>query len=150
MFSMSMRRRRNAARSTAAILLLSTGLGLFSAAARAGDDAPAGDNVVKRAFKVFGFATDPGPPEDFVVRSRPTTEQDYVPVGRPAFQRSIKPKTPDELKAMQTEFDAVKANHDAIRASFPPAAQAMAAAEAAKAAKAKKPKKPAPAPAPAQ
>ena len=63
------------------------------------------------------------------------------------LEHPVKVKTPDELKAMQADFDAVKAAHDALRSSFPPAAQAVAAAEAAKAAKANKPKKPPPAPA---
>jgi hypothetical protein len=148
---MLMHRKRDRAKSATIVLCLSLALGLVASNARAGDDAPASapakDNIVKQAFKVFGFATDPGPPQDFVVQTRPPADADYVPVGRKAFVRDIKPKTPDQLKAMQADFDAVKAAHDALRANFPPAAQAVAAAEAAKAAKAGQPKKPPPKPA---
>jgi hypothetical protein len=144
-------RKRDRAKSTTILLLLPLALGLVGASARAGDDAPAAapadDNIVKRAFKVFGFATDPGPPQDFVLETRPKAKGDYIPVGRKAFERKVQAKTPDELKAMQDDFDKVKAAHDALRANFPPAAQAVAAAEAAKAAKAGQPKKPAPKPA---
>lgn len=148
---MFMYRKRDRAKSARIVFLLSLALGLAGSAARAGDDAPASaannDNIVKQAFKAFGFATDPGPPQDFVVQTRPPAVGDYVPVGRKAFKRDVKAKTPDELKAMQADFDAVKAAHDAIRSSFPPAVQAVAAAEAAKAAKADKSKKPPPKPA---
>jgi hypothetical protein len=152
---MLMYRKRDGAKSATVVLFLSVvlslALGLVGSNARAGDDAPAdapdNDTIVKKAFKVFGFATDPGPPQDFVVKTRPPVEGDYVPAGRKAFTRDIKAKTPDELKAMQDDFDKVKAAHDAIRAGFPPAVQAVAAAEAAKAAKAGQPKKPPPKPA---
>jgi len=145
---MVMYRKRDGAKSATVVLILSLALGLAGSNARAGDDAPASapdnDNIVKKTFKVFGFATDPGPPQDFVVKARPPAEGDYVPVGRKAFTRDVKVKTPDELKAMQADFDSVKASHDALRANFPPAVQAVAAAEAAKAAKAGQPKKPPP------
>ena len=152
---MLMYRKRDGAKSATVVLflslVLSLALGLVGSNALAGDDAPASapdkDNIVKKAFKVFGFATDPGPPQDFVVQTRPPAEGDYVPIGPKPFERTIKPKTPDELKAMQADFDAVKAAHDALRANFPPAVQAVAAAEAAKAAKAGQPKKPHPKPA---
>jgi hypothetical protein len=144
-------RKRGRAKSTTILLFLLLALGLVGESAHAGDDAPASapvdDNIVKRAFKVFGFATDPGRPQDFVVETRPKAKGDYIPIGRKPFERKIKPKTPDELKAMQDGFDKVKAAHDALRANFPPAAQAVAAAEAAKAAKTGQPKKPVPKPA---
>jgi hypothetical protein len=148
---MFMYRKRDRAKSARILFFLSLALGLAGSAARAGDDAPAdapaNDGFLKQAFKVFGFATDPGPPQDFVVKTRPPAVGDYVPAGRKAFNRDVKTKTPDELKAMETDFDAVKAAHDTIRSSFPPAVQAVAAAEAAKAAKADKSKKPPPKPA---
>jgi hypothetical protein len=148
---MFMYRKRDHAKSARILVLLSLTLGLAGSAARAGDDAPAdapaNGGILKQAFKMFGFATDPGPPQDFVVKTRPPAVGDYVPVGRKAFTRDVKAKTPDQLKAMETDFDTVKAAHDAIRSSFPPAVQAVAAAEAAKAAKADKSKKPPPKPA---
>jgi hypothetical protein len=139
-------RQRDRMKSAMTIAVVSAALGLFSAGARAGDDAPAdassNDNLFKTIFKTVGMATDAGPPQDFVVKARPPGEKEYIPVGRKAFERPIKAKTPDEVKAVQTDLDAVNASHDALRSSFPPAAQAVAAAEAAKAAKAGKPKKP--------
>ena len=130
--------------------MASLALALGGSAARAGDDAPApppDDSVVKKAFKLLDFATDPGEPQDFVVKARPRKEQDYVPIGRKDPGRRFKVKTPDELKAMEADFDAVKTAHDALRAKFPPAVEAVAAAEAAKAAKANKPKPKPPEPA---
>jgi hypothetical protein len=84
------------------------------------------------------------------VKARPASEEEYISVGRIEADHPIKAKTPAQLKAMETEFDAVKTQHDTLRSAFPPAAKALAEAQAAKAAKAAKPKKPAPAPASAQ
>jgi hypothetical protein len=131
-----------------AVWLAVLGVALSGPAARAGDDAPSDDSLVKKTFKLFCFATDPQTPQDFVVETRPAVKGDYVPVGRKPLEHPIKVKTPDELKAMQADFDAVKAAHDVLRSNFPPSAQAVAAAEAAKAAKANQPKKPRPATAP--
>jgi hypothetical protein len=98
--------------------------------------------------KALGVAADPGQAADFVVKARPAEEEDYIPVGRPEAEHSIKVKSAAELKAMEADFDSVKTQHDALRSAFPPAVKALAEAEAAKAAKAKKPKKPAATPAP--
>jgi hypothetical protein len=105
--------------------------------------------VVHSLATKAGIATDPGAPADFVIKTRPAGEEEFIPVGRVETEHSIKVKTPAELKAMQADFDAVKARHDAIRATFPPAMKAVADAEAARAAKAAKPKKTPPAAVPA-
>src|SRR5271154_2598148 len=42
-----------------------------------------GQNVVKQGAKLLGFATDLAPPADFVVKSRPATDPDYIPVFQP-------------------------------------------------------------------
>jgi hypothetical protein len=99
--------------------------------------------------KALGVAADPGQAADFVVNARPAEEEDYIPVGRPEVEHSVKVKSAAELKAMEAEFNSVKTQHDALRSAFPPAVKAVAEAEAARAAKAKKPKNPAAAPAPA-
>jgi hypothetical protein len=96
----------------------------------------AGNPVARRVAKTIGLVTDPGEPQDFVVKTRPTDEQDYIPIGRKEFDHPIKAKTPAELKAMEADFDSVKVRHDAIRSTFAPAVKAVADAEAAKAAKA--------------
>lgn len=127
------------------IALASFALALSCALARAGQDAPANpppnDGVIKEVLKKVGLAVDPGPPADFVLKSRPAIPGDYVPVGRKPYEHPIKAKTADELKALEADLDKVKTQHDAIRSGFPPAAKAMAEAEAAKAAKEGKPKK---------
>jgi hypothetical protein len=143
-------RMRRAAAAGLAVMAL-TGLG---AVARADDstpaNAPAGatdsaptspstnapdDGIVRTIAKKLGLATDPGQPQDFVIKTRPTGPLDYIPAGRKAFVHDIKVKTPDELKALDADFDAVRARHDAIRATFAPAVKAVADAAAAKAAK---------------
>lgn len=106
----------------------------------------AGNPYVHPVARMMGIAVDPAPPADFVVKARPGVEEDYLSVGSKRTERSIKPKTAAELKAMETEFDQVKTRHDALRSTFAPAVKAVAEAEAAKAAKAAKPKKTAPPP----
>jgi hypothetical protein len=106
--------------------------------------APADDGIMRNIAKKAGLATDPGEPPDFVVKSRPAGAQEYVPVGRKGFVRDIKVKTPEQLKALEEEFEAVRARHDALRSTFAPAVKAVADAAAAKAAKADKSKKPPP------
>jgi hypothetical protein len=105
------------------------------------------NHVARTVAKTIGIATDPAEPQDFVVKTRPTDAQDYIPIGRKEFEHPIKIKTPAELKAMEAGFDTVNVRHAAIRSTFAPAVKAVADAEAAKAAKAAKKNKTAPAPA---
>ena len=113
---------------------------LCAGCARADDNAPGGDSLLKSAMKAGGFASDVDPPMDFVLQARPPGADDYVPIFRPAFARQNKAKTPAELKALEADFGAVQARHDSMRSAFPPAAKALAAQKAAQAAKAKKKK----------
>ena len=41
------------------------------------------DSILKQAFKVLGFATDVGPQADFVNKTRPGADPDYIPVFQP-------------------------------------------------------------------
>jgi hypothetical protein len=99
------------------------------------------DNIFKQGAKLLGFATDVAPPVDFVVKSRPTRDPDYIPV----FQAPPEPAVPAlkdiDLKAVKTDLDALQKRHDALRQAYPPAAKALAEEAAAK----KKPKTNAPA-----
>jgi hypothetical protein len=94
------------------------------------------DSILKQAFKVFGFATDVGAPADFVGKTRPGADPDYIPV----FQPPPEPERPtlknDELKAVKSDLDGVQKQHDSLRQGFAPAAKAMAEQQAAQ----KKPK----------
>ncbi len=98
------------------------------------------DNILKQAFKVFGFATDVAPPADFVAKTRAPTDPNYIPVFQPPPEPARPTLKTDELKAMKSELDAVGKQHDTIRQGFAPAAKAMAEQQTAQ----KKPKTPAP------
>jgi hypothetical protein len=99
------------------------------------------DSILKQAFKVFGFATDVAPPADFVAKTRPSGDLDYIPVFQPPPEPSRPALKSEDLKAVKSDLDSVGKQHDAIRQAFPPAAKAMAEDQAAQ----KKPKSNAPA-----
>ncbi len=98
------------------------------------------DSILKQAFKVFGFATDTGPPADFVTKTRPANDLDYIPVFQPPPEPSRPALKNTELKAVKSDLDSVGKQHDTLRQGFPPAAKAMAEDQAAQ----KKPKSTAP------
>ena len=98
------------------------------------------DSILKRAFKVFGFATDVAPPPDFVAKARPGADPDYIPVFQPPPEPARPTLKKDELKAVKSDLDAVGKHHDTLRQGFAPAAKAMAEQQAAQ----KKPKPKAP------
>jgi hypothetical protein len=95
-----------------------------------------GNNILKQGAKLLGFATDVAPPADFVVKSRPATDPDFVPVFQPPPEPALPALKEIDLKAVKTDLDALQKKHDAIRQAYPPAAKALAEGEAAK----KKPK----------
>jgi hypothetical protein len=98
------------------------------------------DSVLKQAFKVFGFATDVAPPADFVTKTRPGADPDYIPVFQPPPEPARPTLKIDELKAVKSDLDATGKRHDVLRQGFAPAAKAMAEQQAAQ----KKPKPNAP------
>ena len=98
------------------------------------------DSVLKQAFKIFGFATDVGPPADFVRNTRPPSDPDYIPVFQPPPEPARPTLKNDELKAVKSDLDAVGKQHDTLRQGFAPAAKALAEEQAAQ----KKPKSTAP------
>jgi hypothetical protein len=98
------------------------------------------DGVLKGAAKALGFATDVGPPADFVVKSRPNGEPDYIPLFQPPPEPARPVLNAKELGALKGDLDSVQKRNDAIRQAFPPAAKAVAEEQAAqKKAKAKAP-----------
>src|ERR1700722_11657272 len=94
------------------------------------------DSILKQAFKVFGFATDVGPPADFVTKTRPPSDPDYIPVFEPPPEPARPTLKNDELKAVKSDLDAVGKQHNTLRQGFAPAAKALAEEQAAQ----KKPK----------
>jgi hypothetical protein len=99
------------------------------------------DSILKQAFKVFGFATDVGPPADFVAKTRPSGDLNYIPVFQPPPEPSRPAMKKDELKSVKGDLDGVQKQHDTLRQGFAPAAKAMAEQQAAQ----KKPSSNAPA-----
>ena len=98
------------------------------------------DNVFKQGAKLLGFATDVAPPADFVVKSRPASDPDFIPVFQPPPEPALPALKDIDLKAVKSDLDALQKKHDALRQAYPPAAKALADEEAAK----KKPKTNAP------
>jgi hypothetical protein len=131
------RDRHGAGRFASAGLIALAALVVSAQAGRAQEQ----DNIFKQGAKLLGFATDVAPPQDFVVKSRPAVDPDYIPV----FQAPPEPAVPAlkdiDLKAVKTDLDTLQKRHDALRQAYPPAAKALAEEAAAK----KKPKTNAPA-----
>ena len=98
---------------------------------------PQSDSTLKSVLKIVGFATDVNPPPDFVQQTRPAQPPSRIPV----FIKSPEPpgnaKSIKDVDAMSSDLEAISKRDDKLRASFPPAAKAVAAAAAAKAAKSK-------------
>ena len=117
-------------------------LAAFVASAHAGraqqqnDILKQGDAILKQGAKLLGFATDIAPPADFVAKSRPASDPDFIPVFQPPPEPALPALKETDLKAVKTDLDALQKKHDALRQAYPPAAKALAEEEAAK----KKPK----------
>jgi hypothetical protein len=118
---------RRAAR-TASAGIASAGLIALAALAGSGSSASAQqqDSILKQAAKVAGFATDVAPPADFVAKTRPTSDLDYIPVFQPPPEPARPLLKSDQLKAMQSDLEGVSKEHNTIRQAFPPAAKALA------------------------
>jgi hypothetical protein len=89
-------------------------------------------NIFKQGAKLLGFATDVDPPADFVVKSRPATDPDFIPVFQPPPEPALPALKDVDLKAVKGDLDALQKMHDALRQAYPPAAKALADQAAAK------------------
>lgn len=110
--------------------------GFASAASAQQADNPLHDPV-KSVMKLMGFATDAPQPQDFVLKTRPQKEPDYINVFQPPPEPSRPVLKDKELGDLKANLNSVEKRADAVRAGFPPAAAAVAD-EKAQAAKAKK------------
>jgi len=128
----------------------------FAAATLAASAAPAQEatppqdespSALHSLAKGFGFATDTDPPPDFVQRSRPAEPAADIPVYTSPPEPPGKVKSAKEIEAIGGDLESIGKRHDALTATFPPAAKAIAAAAAEKKAKSKR-KPPAAGPAP--
>jgi hypothetical protein len=106
-------------------------VGLFALAA-SGSASFAQDSVLKQGAKLLGFATDVGPPADFVQKSRPSGDVDFIPVFQPPPEPARPALKDTDLKALKGDLDAVQKQADSLRRAYPPAAKAIAEQEAAK------------------
>lgn len=84
------------------------------------------DSILKQAFKLFGFATDVAPPADFVGKTRPKGDLDYIPLFKPPPEPARPALKAPDLKSMKSDLDGVEKRDDAIRQALPPAAKALA------------------------
>jgi hypothetical protein len=90
------------------------------------------DSPLKSVMKILGFATDVAPPADFVVKSRPSGDLNYIPVFQPPPEPAKPALNGKELGAVKGDLDSIEKRDDAIRQAYPPAAKAAAEEAAAK------------------
>ena len=84
------------------------------------------DSLLKNAAKALGFATDAGPPADFVQKSQPKGDLDYIPVFQPPPEPARPAMNTKDLGQLKSDLDSVDKRDDATRQAFPPSAKAVA------------------------
>jgi len=93
-------------------LLPAIAAGLLLTACTSSGDTPL-RNPVRSIAETTGFATTPPPAADFVKSTR-QDDGSYMAVGITPPPRAIAPKTPDQIKAMESELDSTLNSHSAI------------------------------------
>jgi hypothetical protein len=106
-------------------------LAVFAGSGSAGF-AQQSDNLLKQGAKLLGFATDVAPPADFVAKSRPPGDVDFIPVFQPPPEPARPAMKANDLKSLNGDLESVRKQADALRRAYPPAAKALAEQEAAK------------------
>lgn len=107
-------------RSSLSLAFFAFVLALTGGSATAFADDTFSSHPLDSVLKALDLKTDVGKSPDFVEQSRPKTEMDFVPVGQPHPTRSVKVKTPAELKAMESELDTARIHQDKISGRKPP------------------------------
>jgi hypothetical protein len=107
-------------------LLLAMAAGLAASACTTAGEGSL-PNPVRGLAETTGFATTPPPAADFVRTTR-QADATYLPVGVTPPPRDIAPKTPDQIKAMETELDSTLDSHSAIAGKPRPKAEYRSAA----------------------
>jgi len=102
------------------------------AASGSASSAQESDSLLKSGAKLLGFATDVAPPVDFVQKSRPAGDLDFIPVFQPPPEPARPALKDTDLKTVKGDLDAVQKQADSLRRAYPPAAKAIAEQEAAK------------------
>jgi len=123
----------------AALAVAATALAACAAAAQEAtapqDESPSPFHSIAKGF---GFATDVEPPPGFVQQSRPAEPGAAIPIFTPPDEPPGKPKSAKEIEAIDGDLESIGKRHDALLATFPPSAKAVAAAAAEKKAKSKR------------
>lgn len=70
-------------------------------------------NPVRDVFVSVGAGAKVPPAPDFVVESRTSNQGDYIPVGIRQPPRKYRARTPDEIKEVEGQLDAVRARTEA-------------------------------------
>lgn len=103
-------------------IVLAAGLSLVAAGcSQAGDGpSPTGStsSPIRGAAELTGFATTVPPAADFVAQSR-KGEPEYMPVGITPPARSLKARSPQEVKALEAELDNTLRQHNAASGRKP-------------------------------
>lgn len=95
------------------------------------------DSPIKSALKIVGLATDVGEPPDFVQKSRPAHPLPTIhPFAKPPEPPGTA-KSANEVQDIDNDLESISKRDEALLATFPPSAKAVADAAAAKEAKAK-------------
>jgi len=102
------------------------------AASGSASSAQESDSLLKSGAKLLGFATDVAPPADFVQKSRPAGDLDFIPVFQPPPEPARPALKDTDLKTVKGDLDTVQKQADSLRRAYPPAAKAIAEQEAAK------------------
>jgi len=75
-----------------------------------------GSNPVRDIATAVGAGPQVAPTPDFVAQSRPQN-LDYMPIGTPVEGRPTPARSPDEIKAAESELDALRARNESAGAA---------------------------------
>ena len=97
----------------------------------------ASESAMRPLMKAAGLAADVAAPPDFVVQSRPAQAPESIPAFTTPSEPPGKIENAKGLGAVDADLEAAARRHDALRAAYPPSAEAVAEEAAAKKAKSK-------------
>lgn len=98
------------------------------------------DDPFSTLFRGPKFTTTPADPPDWVKQSRPGEEQPFIPTGRARPEPPNRAMSPDRVRQIERELDALRARHDQIGGRKPAKVAAGSVAGSGKGGKGKKKK----------
>jgi outer membrane biosynthesis protein TonB len=111
-------------------------LGLFATACTEANS-PASNKAIHGLAVTVGAAAEAPEPADFVKASR-KGQADYLPVGITPPGRTLQPRKGDDVKKLEDELEATRAQHDRLAGRKPPERSGKDSSGKKKDAKAKK------------